>query len=109
MAIAYDLIVVGAGPGGSNAAAVALQHGLSVAQVDRYEFPRVKPCGGGVTMKSCHALRLDLGPALRGEFNGVEVNAWRRRVNRFTHPSSTLLRMVVRSEFDSWLVSQNLK
>jgi menaquinone-9 beta-reductase len=109
MAIVYDLIVVGAGPGGSNAAAVALQHGLSVAQVDRYKFPRVKPCGGGVTMKSCNALRLDRLPAFRGEFNGVEVNAWQRRVNRFTHPSSVLLRMVVRSEFDNWLVSQNLK
>lgn len=109
MTSAFDLIVVGAGPGGSNAAAVALQHGLSVAQVDRYKFPRVKPCGGGVTIKSCHALRLDRLPAFRGEFNDVEVNAWRRRVNRFTHWPSPLLRMVVRSQFDNWLVSQNLK
>jgi geranylgeranyl reductase family protein len=108
MTIAYDLIVVGAGPGGSKAAAVALEHGLSVAQVDRYKFPRVKPCGGGVTIKSCNALRLDLLPALRGEFNDVEINVWQRRVNRFTHPPSAILRMVVRSQFDNWLVSQNL-
>ncbi|HEY3013191.1 MAG TPA: NAD(P)/FAD-dependent oxidoreductase [Gemmatimonadales bacterium] len=109
MTTAFDLIVVGAGPGGSNAAAVALRHGLSVAQLDRYKFPRVKPCGGGVTVKSCHALRLDPLPVLRGEFNEVELNVWRRRVNRFTHPPSPVLRMVVRSQFDSWLVSQNLR
>jgi geranylgeranyl reductase family protein len=106
---AFDLIVVGAGPGGSNAAAVALQHGLSVAQLDRHKFPRVKPCGGGVTTKSFNALRLELLPALRGEFNEVEVNVWQKKVNRFTQGPSALLRMVVRSQFDSWLVSQNLK
>jgi len=45
----FDLIVVGAGPGGSNAAAAALDAGLTVAQIDRYSFPRVKPCAGGMT------------------------------------------------------------
>jgi geranylgeranyl reductase family protein len=105
----FDLIVVGAGPGGSNAAAAALRHGLSVAQVDRYRFPRVKPCGGGVTMKSSKALGLDPLPAMRGEFSEVEVNIWRRKRNRFGSPPSVLLRMVVRSQFDSCLVSQNLR
>lgn len=109
MTTAFDLIVVGAGPGGSNAAAVALGHGLSVAQVDRYKFPRVKPCGGGVTIKSSNALSLDPLPALRGAFNDVEVNVWQKKVNRFTHRPSPLLRMVVRSQFDEWLVAQNLK
>jgi geranylgeranyl reductase family protein len=108
MTTVFDVIVVGAGPGGSNAAAVALRRGLSVAQVDRYRFPRVKPCGGGVTTKASRALGLDLQPALRGEFHEVEVNRWPGRVNRYTHPSP-LLRMVVRSQFDEQLVAQNLK
>lgn len=108
MTTLFDLIVVGAGPGGSNAVAAALRHGLSVAQVDRRKFPRVKPCGGGVTIKSCRALGRDPHAVLRGEFNEVDVNVWRRRACRFTHPL-ILLRMVVRSQFDDWLVSQNLK
>ena len=37
----FDVIVIGAGPGGSNAASVALDAGLSVVQVDKAEFPRV--------------------------------------------------------------------
>jgi menaquinone-9 beta-reductase len=109
METAFDLIVVGAGPGGSNAAAVALQHGLSVAQLDRYRFPRVKPCGGGVTMKSWNASRLDPRAVVRAEFAEVEVNVWQRSQNRFSHPPAPLLRMVVRAQFDDYLVSLNLK
>jgi len=104
----FDVIVIGAGPGGSNAAAAALGHGLTVAQVERHRFPRVKPCGGGFTMKASRALGVDPAPVLRGEFTEVQVNQWQRRVNRFSHPGSALLRMVERSGFDAWLVERNL-
>lgn len=105
----FDVIVVGAGPGGSNAAAVALKHGLSVAQVDKSRFPRVKPCGGGLTIKSCRALQFDLQPMLRGEFREFEFNLLHRRSNQFAHLRSAVLRMVDRPQFDNWLVSENLK
>lgn len=108
MPTTFDLIVVGAGPGGSNAAAVALGHGLTVAQLERYRFPRVKPCGGGITMKSWKALRLDARPEIRSESAEVEVNVWRRTAHRFSLPPAPLLRTVVRSQFDASLVSQNL-
>lgn len=109
MTTPFDVIVVGGGPGGSSAAAVALRRGLSVAQLDRYKFPRMKPCGGGVTIKSCNALPFDLSPMLRGESKEIEFNVWQKRHNRFTRRSTALLRMVVRPEFDIWLVSENLK
>ena len=104
----YDVIVIGAGPGGSNAATAALQHGLSVAQVDRHRFPRIKPCGGGVTMKSCRSFGRDLKPVLRGEFNHIGLNVWQQRDSAFSHPTRPLLRMVERAQFDAWLVSRNL-
>jgi geranylgeranyl reductase family protein len=109
MTAPFDVIVVGGGPGGSSAAAVALRRGLSVAQIDRYRFPRMKPCGGGVTIKSCNALPFDLAPAVRGESSEIELNVWEKRQNRITRRSSALLRMVVRPEFDNWMVSENLK
>src|SRR5687767_10365129 len=105
----FDVIVVGAGPGGSNAAAVALRHGLSVAQVDKSRFPRVKPCGGGLTIKSCRALQFDLQPMLRGESREFEFNVLHRCTNQFAHLRSAVLRMVDRPQFDNWLVSENLK
>jgi geranylgeranyl reductase family protein len=48
----YDLIVLGAGPAGSTAAAIAARGGLRVALVDRASFPRNKLCGGGFTGRS---------------------------------------------------------
>jgi menaquinone-9 beta-reductase len=45
-----DVIVAGAGPAGSTAAAVLARHGLSVLLVDRERFPRDKACGDVVPM-----------------------------------------------------------
>jgi flavin-dependent dehydrogenase len=42
----YDAAIVGAGPGGSNAAAVMLRAGLRVIPLDGAAFPRATPCGG---------------------------------------------------------------
>ena len=104
----FDVIVVGAGPGGSNAAAVALKGGLSVAQIDRYKFPRVKPCAGGMTIKACDALQFDLSQSVRYTSNSIEMNLWNSHVNRFSN-RLPILKMVLRPEFDNELVAQNLK
>lgn len=104
----YDLIVVGAGPGGSNAAAVALGGGLTVAQIDRAVFPRVKPCAGGLTLKACAALRLAYEPWVRSSWGTVEFNLWEGSSNRFTNLHRPVVRMVSRPEFDNALVKQNL-
>lgn len=102
----FDLLVVGAGPGGSNAAAVALRHGLRVAQVDARPFPRVKPCAGGMTVKACDSIALDLAPTVRRTFAEIEFNAWGRARNTFRH-RSRIVTMVRRPEFDNALVRQN--
>ena len=52
----YDLLVIGAGPAGSAAARRAASHGLSVALVDRAEFPRDKTCGDGLIADSLFAI-----------------------------------------------------
>lgn len=41
----FDVAIVGAGPAGSTAAALLARRGISVALVDRDEFPRDKLCG----------------------------------------------------------------
>ena len=47
-----DVLVVGAGPAGSAAAAWAARAGLDVLLVDAAEFPRDKPCGDGLTPRA---------------------------------------------------------
>ena len=44
----YDLVVVGAGPGGSATAYYASKAGLNTVLLDRQEFPRDKACGDGL-------------------------------------------------------------
>jgi geranylgeranyl reductase family protein len=62
-----DVLVVGAGPAGSAAAAWAAREGRDVLLADAATFPRDKPCGDGLTPRAVHELRhLGLGDWLRG-------------------------------------------
>jgi geranylgeranyl reductase family protein len=61
-----DVLVVGAGPAGSSAAAWAARAGLDVTLVDAAVFPRDKTCGDGLTPRAIAELqRLDLGDWVR--------------------------------------------
>jgi len=62
-----DVLVVGAGPAGSAAAAWAARAGLDVVLADRQTFPRDKACGDGLTPRAVAELRrLGLADWLRG-------------------------------------------
>lgn len=70
----YDVLIVGAGPGGSTAAAFACQAGLRVLLIDKATFPRDKICGDAISGKSVDVLRR-LG--LTGRVQEVEqVGSW---------------------------------
>ena len=61
-----EVIVVGAGPAGSSAAAALARRGRDVLLVDRADFPRGKPCGDGIPPGAVGILdRLGAGEALR--------------------------------------------
>jgi geranylgeranyl reductase family protein len=51
-----DVIVVGAGPGGSAAAYHMARHGLRVLLLEKAEFPREKVCGDGLTPRAVKQL-----------------------------------------------------
>lgn len=62
-----DVVVVGAGPAGSAAAAWACRAGRDVLVIDSAQFPRDKACGDGLTPRAVLELqRLGLGPWLDG-------------------------------------------
>jgi geranylgeranyl reductase family protein len=51
-----DVIVVGAGPGGSATAFHLARHGLTVELLEKAEFPREKVCGDGLTPRAVRQL-----------------------------------------------------
>ncbi|GAB6946660.1 geranylgeranyl reductase family protein [Vulcanisaeta sp. JCM 16161] len=106
----YDVIVVGAGPSGSIAAYVAARLGLRVLVLDRFRFPRIKPCGGGLTQKSIALLRglgIDLDGIIRDTCRRVVVinNAG----SFLLTDNEPIISVVSRDEFDNYLLSNALE
>jgi geranylgeranyl reductase family protein len=54
--IETDVLIVGAGPGGSTAAYHLARHGIDVTLVEKAAFPREKVCGDGLTPRAIVAL-----------------------------------------------------
>jgi len=99
--IDYDVVVAGAGPGGTSAARILAENGLSVLLVDRSEFPRYKTCGGGligVTLKE-----IPEGAPIREYFHECTFtsNFSKMRERRTQVP---YMATVSRTEFDAWLL-----
>jgi geranylgeranyl reductase family protein len=74
-----DVLVVGAGPAGSSAAAWAARSGLDVMLVDAEVFPRDKPCGDGLTPRAIAELH-ELGLE---DWLGGRVTNWGLRAAGF--------------------------
>lgn len=73
----YDVIVVGVGPAGSTVARECAAHGLSVLVLDKAVFPRDKPCGGGINIRTARLLPFDLAPVAERKIAGIRFT-WRR-------------------------------
>lgn len=104
----FDALVVGAGPSGSSAAFDLARSGLKVAVLDRREFPRVKPCGGALTVKSLRALRFSISSVIQNV--ATDFIAGKALSTRTTfdsrHPVGAL---TVRKELDQFLLDKALE
>lgn len=56
----YDVIVAGAGPAGTAAGFDLVSAGYTVLLLDRQQFPRKKPCAGGLTPKAVNQYAYDI-------------------------------------------------
>jgi len=78
----WDVVVVGAGPGGSAAAASLAALGWSVLLLERARFPRPKPCGECINPGGVAALqRLGLLERVRG-CSPSPLEGWSLRTER---------------------------
>jgi len=92
-----DVIVVGAGPGGTATAAHLARDGHDVLVIEKDRFPREKVCGDGLTPRVVKELEhLGLGAEARGEPTGWAVQKGLR-----IHGGTTVMELPW-PELDDW-------
>lgn len=105
MARSWDVIVVGAGPGGSTTAYDLAKAGADVLLLDRADFPRDKPCGGGVLVSALKLLPYSLDPVTEQTITSFRVR-YKRSWEFEHHYHEPLAIMTQRSRLDSYMVEQ---
>lgn len=97
----WDVVVLGAGPAGLNAAYAARGLGAHTLVLDRARHPRYKTCGGGMIGLSLNSVGPELTIPVRAQV--TEVGFTYRGKWRYlkTDREGPVLSMVNRSEFDA--------
>jgi geranylgeranyl reductase family protein len=98
----FDVIVLGAGPAGSSCARRAAELGLSVAVLEKADFPRPKPCAAGLTEKAMLLLGDDLDPVRHRRFRSAEI-AFDRYLSLMVSAPDDLVATTTRRELDAQL------
>jgi len=101
----FDVLVAGAGPAGSATAIHLARAGASVLLVDRAEFPRDKPCGGGLTGRALRFIPCAVDPVVEHVVDRLVVRAgYARKVTRTS--GERLIDMTQRRRLDLHLAEQ---
>jgi geranylgeranyl reductase family protein len=108
MGLDYDVIAVGAGPGGATAAQFCAQVGLKTLLIEKEKIPRYKVCGGCLSPKTVDLLGFDLSSVVENTI--YEVKFTYRMEDPFSIESKEPMAfMVMRDQFDQLLVRKALE
>lgn len=101
----YDVIVAGAGPGGSSVAHDCAAAGMSVLLLDRMQFPRDKPCGGGVSQHTADLFPFSIESVIERVILGMHISV-RMRPGFTRRASRPLGYLTQRRRLDTFLAEQ---
>jgi len=108
MNLDYDVVVVGAGPGGSTAARFCAQAGLKTLLIEKERLPRYKPCGGCLSIKTIRLLGFDLSTVVENTIYGVKFT-YCLKDPFFIQSSEPMAFLVMRDRFDQFLINKALE
>jgi len=76
----FNVIVIGAGPGGATAAFELAKAGVKTLLIEKQKLPRHKTCGGGLTYKVAQAIPFDISSVLLIARHTAALYRWLPRV-----------------------------
>lgn len=100
----FDVLVVGAGPAGSAAAVHLVRGGARVLLAERAQFPRDKPCGGGLTGRALRRIPVDPTPVVERIVDRFSLRLGFGSSFTRTH-SEPLIAMTQRRRLDAFLAA----
>ncbi|MDD2339388.1 MAG: geranylgeranyl reductase family protein [Methanosarcina sp.] len=101
----YDLIIIGGGPSGASAGRRAGKLGLNTLLLEKEEFPRYKPCAGGLSTRAISYLDFELPQyIIEREVMGLRGIFKNRMIE--VHKDHSVSSLVSRSAFDNFLLKK---
>jgi geranylgeranyl reductase family protein len=104
----YNAIVVGAGPAGCSAAYYLKESGKSVLMLDKMDFPRHKPCAGGITKKTLKHLPIDITHLVKHTAKKMKFSFDDKKSVKLNHNLGSCV-MVIRDDFDNYYFKETVK
>jgi geranylgeranyl reductase family protein len=105
---AWDAIIVGAGPAGCACAYDLASAAKRVLLLDKSEFPRMKACAGGLTMKTVRALRYSIEPIVRQSIDRMVLEE--RDSSRIpVRNKKSICVMTERAELDAYCLAKTIE
>jgi len=100
----FDVIVVGAGPSGTAAAFRLKRFGYQVLLLDKQQFPRVKPCGGGISIKALNLMPWSVAPVIERAVKKLGMGVSSRATERYEvfEAQGYVCTFAVREAFDNF-------
>ena len=104
----FDVIIIGAGPAGCTCAQYLRQSNLKVLLLDKNNFPRHKPCAGGITMKTIRHLPIDIKHLVQHTAKNMKFSFSENQSVELHNDTGSCV-MVIRDEFDNYFFTETLK
>lgn len=101
----YDVIIIGGGPSGASAGRRAGKLGMKTLLLDKEEFPRYKPCGGGLSEHAMSYLDFELPQdIIEWDVTGARIIFRDQLIE--VHKDHRVSALVSRNKFDNFLLEK---
>ncbi|WP_243683986.1 FAD-dependent monooxygenase [Methanosarcina barkeri] len=101
----YDIIIIGGGPSGASAGRKAGKLGMKTLLLEKEEFPRYKPCAGGLSDHARSYLDFELPEnIIEWEVTGAKIIFKDQLIE--AHKNHRVAALVSRNKFDNFLLEK---